>query len=132
MLKYWINFFSVCPDGYDVITLSVEDSGFKLTGMGALGSDDPFAPSAVNPEDAIVGTGKSITLCEGDAFIVKPWCEPPEATILDVMLYVKGVKVVNVYFLDSVGELITSADVSLILQLSNMIFITIVSYSYPL
>ena len=79
--------------------------------MGDLGSSDPFEPGTVNPEDAIRGTDKSITLCEGDVLLIKPWCEPPEATILDVMLYVKGVKMVTVYFTDISGDVITSAEV---------------------
>lgn len=101
----------MCPDDAEEILLQVGENGFRIVGMGDLGSSNPFEPGTVNPEDAISGSSQSIQLCEGDALIVKPWCVPPEATILDVSLFVKGVNEVIVYFIDINGGLITESKV---------------------
>ena len=76
---------------------------------------DIIGPSedSADPTDALAGSGEKLSLCNGDAYIIKNICPNDAALILGIAFSVKDVSTVKIIFLNSSSDVITEEMVSI-------------------
>ena len=98
--------FLVCPTG-ELVTIDInKEDEVTVDIMGP--SED-----TEDPTDALAGSDKKLSLCNGDVFIVKNICPDDAALILRITFTVQDVSAVKMIFLNSSSHVIAEQMVSL-------------------
>lgn len=105
------SFPTVCPTGLEETVLVAGSTDFVVVGEGNFGASDPLSPPTIDVNDAVRGSGGSITITADDQIIVKPLC--PDAFILSATVTVTGATSVTILYLDGSGTEVDSYMVSL-------------------
>ena len=101
----------VCPSGPEEIALVAGSTDFLVVGEGDFGATNPGGPPTIDVNDAVSGSGSSITIESTDQIIVKPLCT--DAFILSATVTVTGATSVEILYLDDSGSQIDSYQVGL-------------------
>ena len=108
-LAQFNNYFhpvAVCPTGSEEVVLMAGSTDFTVTADGP--TFDPPA-STVDVNDALSGSGQSISMTVEDRIIVKPLCA--DMFILSAGVTVEGATEVEIMYLDDTGTQIDSFSV---------------------
>lgn len=68
---------------------------------------------AVSAEDALLGSGTSLTLCAGEVLIVKVLCGDQQALIQSVKFSVRNIQFVQMFFTDKASTTLRDPSVSI-------------------
>ena len=111
-LTIWLCVVIVCPTGLEEIALVAGSTDFLVVGEGDFGATNPGGPPTIDVNDAVSGSGSSITIESTDQIIVKPLCT--DAFILSATVTVTGATSVEILYLDDSGSQVDSYQVRLV------------------